>query len=150
MFLFKKSPLNPDYVDWGIHYPKFFGRTDIDDHSLYLNSKNKDWNTWILTKINWKKAEEHEIYYDNSKPVDDSKNGRKGPHVEFLDVGCGFGGLLCKINLFSFVNLMWFRVALSKNFPNVLSLGLEIRDKLVNYVGEKIRALRIENPGEVA
>ena len=40
-------------------------------------------------------------------------------------------------------------VALSSNFPNVLSLGLEIRDKLVNYVGEKIRALRIENPGQV-
>ena len=40
-------------------------------------------------------------------------------------------------------------VALSKSFPNVLSLGIEIRDKLVNYVGEKVRALRIENPGEV-
>lgn len=40
-------------------------------------------------------------------------------------------------------------VALSKSFPNTLSLGLEIRDKVVNYVGEKIRALRIENPGQV-
>jgi len=44
---------------------------------------------------------------------------------------------------------IYFSVALSKSFPNVLSLGIEIRDKLVNYVGEKIRALRIENPGEV-
>ena len=41
-------------------------------------------------------------------------------------------------------------VALSKAFPDKLSFGLEIRDKLVNYVGEKIRASRIENPGQVS
>lgn len=41
------------------------------------------------------------------------------------------------------------KVALSQQFPDKLTFGLEIRDKLVNYVGEKIRAMRIENPGKV-
>lgn len=33
-----KSPLNPDYVDWGIHFPKFFGGNDDENHKLCLNS----------------------------------------------------------------------------------------------------------------
>jgi len=40
-------------------------------------------------------------------------------------------------------------VALATHFPDNLSYGMEIRDKLCNYVGEKIKALRIENPGQV-
>jgi tRNA (guanine-N7-)-methyltransferase len=40
-------------------------------------------------------------------------------------------------------------VALSQKFPDNLSFGMEIRDKLCNYVGEKIKALRIEHPGQV-
>jgi tRNA G46 methylase TrmB len=40
-------------------------------------------------------------------------------------------------------------VALAEKFPNNLSFGMEIRDKLCNFVGEKIRALRTENPGKV-
>jgi tRNA (guanine-N7-)-methyltransferase len=48
--------------------------------------------------------------------------------VSIIDVGCGFGGLL-------------FGLALE--FPEKLILGMEIRDKLVNYVGEKIRGMRM-------
>ena len=40
------------------------------------------------------------------------------------------------------------KVALSKKFPNNLSFGMEIREKLVNYVGEKINAMRFNNKGE--
>lgn len=40
-------------------------------------------------------------------------------------------------------------VGLATKFPDKLSLGMEIRDKLVNYVGEKIAALRVEHPGQV-
>ena len=49
-----------------------------------------------------------------------------------LDIGCGYGGLL---------------FGLAPVLPNKRLLGLEIRDKLVNYVAEKIRGYRIKNPG---
>jgi len=38
-------------------------------------------------------------------------------------------------------------VDLSRLYPDKLSFGLEIRDKVVNFVGEKIRALRLKNNG---
>lgn len=47
--------------------------------------------------------------------------------VEILDIGCGYGGLM---------------VALSPLFPNSLILGLEIRQKVVEYVSRRITALR--------
>ncbi|GFT62940.1 hypothetical protein NPIL_557181 [Nephila pilipes] len=53
--------------------------------------------------------------------------------VEFADVGCGYGGLL---------------VELSPLFPEALMLGLEIRVKVSDYVQERIKALRIQNPGK--
>ena len=59
--------------------------------------------------------------------------------MDYADIGCGFGGLLC-----IFLN----KVALSKKFPKNLSFGMEIRDKLVNYIGEKIIALRHNEPGQ--
>jgi len=51
----------------------------------------------------------------------------------------------CVIYLINF--FFNFLVALSKKFPNNLSFGMEIRDKLVNYIGEKILALRHNEPG---
>ncbi|XP_050345640.1 tRNA (guanine-N(7)-)-methyltransferase [Nymphalis io] len=53
----------------------------------------------------------------------------KEKQVEFLDVGCGYGGLL---------------VTLSPMFPENLMLGLEIRVKVSDYVNDKIQALRIQ------
>ena len=47
-----------------------------------------------------------------------------------LDVGCGYGGLMFE---------------LTKGFPNELILGLEIRDKVINFAGEKINTLRINS-----
>lgn len=47
--------------------------------------------------------------------------------MSVIDVGCGYGGLL---------------FALASIFPDKLILGMEIRDKLVNFVGEKIRGMR--------
>jgi tRNA (guanine-N7-)-methyltransferase len=45
-----------------------------------------------------------------------------------LDIGCGYGGLLFE---------------LSKICPEELILGLEIRDTITEFVGKKIRALRL-------
>eukprot|EP00917_Polyrhabdina_sp_WS-2016_P004270 GHVP01009783.1.p1 GENE.GHVP01009783.1~~GHVP01009783.1.p1 ORF type:complete len:286 (+),score=53.15 GHVP01009783.1:593-1450(+) len=47
--------------------------------------------------------------------------------VTILDVGCGYGGMM---------------VNLSPLFPNDYILGLEIREKLVQYVGRRIASLR--------
>lgn len=51
-------------------------------------------------------------------------------NVEFADVGCGFGGLL---------------VSLAPLYPNTLMLGLEIRDRAVEYVNDRIHALRVQH-----
>ncbi|KAF5298209.1 hypothetical protein FQA39_LY02633 [Lamprigera yunnana] len=48
-------------------------------------------------------------------------------HVEFADIGCGYGGLL---------------VTLSAMFPSTLILGMEIRVKVSDYVLDRIAALR--------
>eukprot|EP00873_Tetraselmis_striata_P008549 jgi/Tetstr1/428813/TSEL_018800.t1 len=49
------------------------------------------------------------------------------PLVRFADVGCGFGGLLIK---------------LSEMFPDKLAVGMELRDKVTEYVKERIDNLR--------
>lgn len=53
--------------------------------------------------------------------------------IRYLDVGCGFGGLL---------------VALSPKLdPSELALGMEIRGKVSTYVQQRILALRSQNAG---
>lgn len=53
--------------------------------------------------------------------------GNQGKVPTILDIGCGYGGLLFQ---------------LKKAHPDQLILGLEIRDKVANYVGEKINSMR--------
>ncbi|KAH9493326.1 tRNA (guanine-N(7)-)-methyltransferase, variant 2 [Dermatophagoides farinae] len=60
-------------------------------------------------------------------------NNENGSKVEFLDIGCGYGGLL---------------IELSSLYPESLMLGIEIRQKVSDYVVERIRALRVQNPGK--
>ncbi|KAJ3070458.1 tRNA (guanine-N(7)-)-methyltransferase (tRNA(m7G46)-methyltransferase) [Podochytrium sp. JEL0797] len=50
--------------------------------------------------------------------------------VEFVDVGCGYGGLL---------------TSLSPLFPTKLILGMEIRPLVEEYVNQRIEALRAQN-----
>lgn len=52
--------------------------------------------------------------------------------VRFVDVGCGFGGLL---------------IRLAPLYPDKLMLGFELRDKVSEFVKERILALRREQPG---
>ena len=47
-----------------------------------------------------------------------------------VDIGCGYGGLLFE---------------LGKEFPKSLVLGMEIRDKVTNFVAEKINSKRINS-----
>ncbi|CAM8942095.1 hypothetical protein QQ045_012846 [Rhodiola kirilowii] len=53
--------------------------------------------------------------------------------IQFADIGCGFGGLL---------------ISLSTLFPDTLMIGMELRDKVTEYVKERILALRVSNPGQ--
>lgn len=52
-------------------------------------------------------------------------------NVRFADVGCGYGGLLIK---------------LGELYPNKLSIGMEIRVKVSDYVQDRIKALRVQYP----
>ena len=47
--------------------------------------------------------------------------------VEYADMGCAYGGLLCK---------------LSALFPDTLMMGMEIRDKVVSFTQGRIQHLR--------
>jgi tRNA (guanine-N7-)-methyltransferase len=63
------------------------------------------------------------VYY-NLEQLHDKK-------VRFADVGCGYGGLLIK---------------LGEMYPEKLSLGMEIRVKVSDYVQDRIKALRAQYP----
>jgi tRNA (guanine-N7-)-methyltransferase len=71
---------------------------------------------------------EHPSFYE--QPRQYPLNGK---NVDIIDVGCGYGGLL---------------FGLAPLFLGRMILGMEIRDKLVNFVSEKIRGYRIQNPGK--
>ncbi|XP_066582056.1 tRNA (guanine-N(7)-)-methyltransferase [Prorops nasuta] len=74
--------------------------------------------------VDWSKYYPHFINSD--------KTSSQLKQVEFLDIGCGYGGLL---------------VTLSTMFPDSLILGLEIRVKVSDYVVDRITALRLKYPG---
>ncbi|XP_020212801.1 tRNA (guanine-N(7)-)-methyltransferase isoform X2 [Cajanus cajan] len=63
--------------------------------------------------------------FPSSGQADSSKK------IQFADVGCGFGGLL---------------ISLSTLFPETLMIGMELRDKVTEYVKERILSLRVANP----
>lgn len=111
-------PLNPDYVDLTFHYPNIFAKKyEVPDlqkkrDELFLNTRN------------------HALSY--SEKVKDEFNGKGEFKIDFVDIGCGYGGLL---------------FALSPHFPNMNMMGFEIRDVIAEYVGKKIRAKRILGEG---
>lgn len=53
--------------------------------------------------------------------------------VRFADIGCGFGGLL---------------INLAPLYPDTLMVGMELRDKVAEYVKARIDCLRAEHPGQ--
>ena len=74
------------------------------------------------------------FFSDTSAELEpDAKKSKRACVVEFVDVGCGYGGLLIK---------------LSPLFPDTLMLGLEIRVKVSDYVHDRIQALRQTHPGQ--
>lgn len=74
---------------------------------------------------------EYSLHYPHFYPSSDSQSNPK--KIEFADVGCGFGGLL---------------ISLATLFPETLMVGMELRDKVTEYVKERILALRVTNLGQ--
>lgn len=97
-------PKNPDYSNWKLHYPSFFGIENNNNDQIVVNTGK------------------FPITYDEQVKHD------KVPTI--LDIGCGYGGLM---------------FGLAKHFPDELILGQEIRDKVANFVGQKINTLRINS-----
>lgn len=54
-------------------------------------------------------------------------------HVQWCDIGCGYGGLLA---------------SLSAAFPDRTMLGLEIRDRVADFCRRRLIELRQQHPGE--
>ncbi|XP_017974897.1 PREDICTED: tRNA (guanine-N(7)-)-methyltransferase [Theobroma cacao] len=73
---------------------------------------------------------DYSLHYPQLFPSSDQINGSK---IQFADIGCGFGGLL---------------ISLSTLFPETLMIGMELRDKVTEYVKERISRLRVANPGQ--
>ncbi|KAL5699572.1 tRNA (guanine(46)-N(7))-methyltransferase [Ranunculus cassubicifolius] len=75
---------------------------------------------------------DYSLHYPHYFPASD-ENTEIRKHIQFADIGCGFGGLL---------------ISLSTLFPETLMIGMEIRDKVTEYVKERILALRETNAGQ--
>ncbi|KAJ6794894.1 tRNA (guanine-N(7)-)-methyltransferase [Iris pallida] len=75
----------------------------------------------------------HYPHFFPSEKCDHDNDNAPTPKIRFADIGCGFGGLL---------------VSLSTIFPDTLMIGMELRDKVTEYVKERILALRASNPGQ--
>ena len=112
-------PYSPECIDWSLNYPLEFDPKNIKNNSkTYLNTKSCP------------------AQYKNEKfsPIATSnipKNFFDNPYVSIVDIGCGYGALL--ENMSSFIE------------EGKLALGMEIREKVTNYVGERIKGLRVNS-----
>ena len=98
-----------------------------------LNPRFSDWSLhypsfYGIPENNQDKIVANTKQYPLSYEKEDPSLSTKNPTI--LDVGCGYGGLMFE---------------LTKGFPDELILGLEIRDKVINFAGEKVNTLRINS-----
>ncbi|KYN98911.1 putative methyltransferase [Plasmodium gaboni] len=138
-----KYPRNYEYVDWSLHFPFYFDKNKNEDEYITNKENSKD-EHMITDNINNDKSDNinndksdninNVLYLNTNKyPVNYKIKNKfnqfyeNNKDVTILDIGCGYGGLL---------------FSLSKIFNDKLILGLEIRDKITNYVGEKILSYR--------
>lgn len=113
-------PISPAHIDWSEHFPAFFAPAQEE----IPGERNDDANV----------ADEPKLAVDSGSVRGSSpKELLPDPNVRFADIGCGFGGLMVK---------------LSPMFPTTLMIGMELRDKVSEYVKDRILALRRESPGQ--
>ncbi|CAI5487211.1 unnamed protein product [Closterium sp. Naga37s-1] len=131
MSVFRVSPVCPAEVDWSAHFPAFFPPTAAAaqppaaaDGSAAAAAAAEGEGGPSAARDG--AAQQHAT---TAAPI--SNTGQ--PMVRFADVGCGFGGLLVK---------------LSPMFPDTLMVGFELRDKVSEYVKDRILALRQQHPSQ--
>lgn len=90
----------------------------MTDHSFDVPVKPED--------MEW--SEHYPDFFSSGQKITECNH-----RVQFADIGCGYGGLL---------------VSLSPMFPDALMLGIEIRVKVLDYVKDRIKALRVQHPGK--
>jgi hypothetical protein len=119
-------PVKPDEFDWSEHFPAFFPATEPEDSSGGDGSKAA-----AAGNAHESRSEEDA---ENSVATHTVHCDAKDLKVRFADIGCGFGGLIVKLALL---------------FPEKLMVGMELRDKVTEYVKERILALREQYKGQV-
>ncbi|CAD6575405.1 MAG: tRNA (guanine-N(7)-)-methyltransferase (tRNA(m7G46)-methyltransferase) [Cyphobasidiales sp. Tagirdzhanova-0007] len=72
-------------------------------------------------------------HFDPPANLGEGSISKKSKRVEWVDIGCGFGGLVC---------------ALAPLYPDILMLGMEIRMQVTQFVQDKIVALRRKGDGQ--
>ncbi|KAK2879383.1 tRNA (guanine-N(7)-)-methyltransferase (tRNA(m7G46)-methyltransferase) [Arthroderma sp. PD_2] len=94
----------------------------FSDHQLTypISPDHMDWSTMFPAYVN-----------PDATAVNLSGARKLLNDVEIADIGCGFGGLL---------------VALAPLMPDTLMVGMEIRAQVLEYVTERIKALRSRQP----
>ncbi|OJD20761.1 tRNA (guanine-N(7)-)-methyltransferase [Blastomyces percursus] len=94
----------------------------FSDHRLSypISPAHMDWSTHYPAFVD-----------PNPDNVNLSGARRLTKDVEIADIGCGFGGLL---------------VALAPLMPDTLMVGMELRSQVLDYVTDRIRALRAQRP----
>lgn len=120
---------------FGIYQKKKFYRqrahaNPFSDHNLNYpaSPSHMDWSPY------------YQAFTGNSQSSTSPEHTERTPHaprklqkdVTVADIGCGFGGLL---------------VALGPKLPDEVLLGLEIRIQVTEFVQDRIKALRNQNPG---
>ncbi|GAB66549.1 tRNA (guanine-N(7)-)-methyltransferase [Plasmodium cynomolgi strain B] len=148
-----RYPVNCSYVDWRVHYPHLLSQ-GRDAQAETINSVETKHTTNVgaegptgegftnegltnegLTNEGFADEDPPTLQLNTNKyPIDYNQGPPKyatQADVTILDIGCGYGGLLFE---------------LSKIFTDKLILGMEIRDKITNYVGEKINSYRKNYP----
>ena len=109
----------------------------IADHCFQypICPSDQDWGQLFPALSSSRKVVRQESAATGSSKDNDQQSKPSSPpgdvNVHFLDIGCGYGGLL---------------VALSPLFPDKNTLGIEIRVKVCDYVQDRIRALRAATP----
>lgn len=102
---------------------------DWSKHYGLLIDNNQKENLEIMNN-----TRKHPATYSSLSTESTSNNlNIKEKHVTILDIGCGYGGLL--FNMSPYME------------SNQIALGLEIRDKVTNYVSERIHAIRYNSNG---
>lgn len=128
-------PVSPDNFDWHAYFPEYIDTENVqvqnvqDAKATVSSSKIASDTTGDMSSHDEPASKKMKRCVNTSEKEEKHKQG----HVNFLDVGCGYGGLL---------------VELSPMFPDKLILGMEIRVKVSTYVQERIKALRVQHSNE--